>query len=162
MDTQPVPLCTECKSYVKPDITFFGEDLPKRFNKMAAVDFTDCDLLIVIGTSLQVRPFADLIKRVGRDVPRLLMNREEVGVGSHGGFEFEKDEVKPVKSARKKGSSWFKKAADTEAKVSNDKRTLRDDVFWQGDCDVGCKLLAELLEWDLEGNEQATTLTPSI
>lgn len=29
-------------------------------------DFVDCDLLLVIGTSLQVQPFASLIKRVSQ------------------------------------------------------------------------------------------------
>ena len=32
-----------------------------------------------MGTSLQVQPFASLINAVGANVPRLLINREEVG-----------------------------------------------------------------------------------
>lgn len=153
MSIETVPLCTKCQNFVKPDISFFGEDLPARFNKLAAVDFIECDLLIVIGTSLQVRPFADLIKRVGRDVPRLLINREEVGVGSHGGFEFEKASNKAGKS-KKKGSSWFKNAVATGASavITNEIARLREDVFWKGDCDEGCKLFANLLEWDLDGS----------
>ena len=33
---------------VKPDITFFGEDLPQLFMKSYAQDFENCDLLIVM------------------------------------------------------------------------------------------------------------------
>ena len=40
---------------VKPDIVFFGEQLPARFFECAMADFPKADLLIVMGTSLQVR-----------------------------------------------------------------------------------------------------------
>ena len=39
---------------MKPDITFFGEALPSRFAKLHKMDLKGCDLLIVMGTSLQV------------------------------------------------------------------------------------------------------------
>lgn len=35
--------------------------------------------MLIIGTSLQVMPFAGLVHAVGGDVPRLLINREAVG-----------------------------------------------------------------------------------
>ena len=38
---------------MKPDIVFFGEDLPKRFYYYLK-DFPQADLLIVMGTSLEV------------------------------------------------------------------------------------------------------------
>eukprot|EP00927_Polykrikos_kofoidii_P056188 TRINITY_DN50357_c0_g1_i1.p1 TRINITY_DN50357_c0_g1~~TRINITY_DN50357_c0_g1_i1.p1 ORF type:complete len:331 (+),score=40.66 TRINITY_DN50357_c0_g1_i1:87-995(+) len=64
---------------VKPDIVFFGENLPKRFFTLSEEDFPQCDLLIVIGTSLQVHPFASLVGKVGATVPRLLINMERAG-----------------------------------------------------------------------------------
>ena len=36
-----------------------------------------CDLLLVMGTSLVVQPFASLVDRVPPDCPRLLINREK-------------------------------------------------------------------------------------
>lgn len=42
-------------------------------------DFSSCDLLIVIGTSLQVGPFNSLMHRVPATCPRLLINMESVG-----------------------------------------------------------------------------------
>jgi len=73
-----VPKCTKCSGLCKPDITFFGEDLPKRFFELKEDDFIECDLLIVMGTSLQVAPFCNLVTKVGRLTPRLLINLSEV------------------------------------------------------------------------------------
>lgn len=73
-----VPTC-ECNGIVKPDIVFFGENLPSDFYDLPENDFVDCDLLIVMGTSLEVQPFASLIEKVEKDCFRLLINREKVG-----------------------------------------------------------------------------------
>ena len=43
---------------MKPDIVFFGESLPDQFHKQMEIDKDDCDLLIVMGSSLKVRPVA--------------------------------------------------------------------------------------------------------
>ena len=43
---------------MKPDIVFFGEGLSDEFHSKIAADKDDCDLLIVIGSSLKVRPVA--------------------------------------------------------------------------------------------------------
>uniref|UniRef100_A0A669ED09 NAD-dependent protein deacetylase n=1 Tax=Oreochromis niloticus TaxID=8128 RepID=A0A669ED09_ORENI len=58
-----IPKCDKCSSLVKPDIVFFGENLPARFFTSMKMDFPRCDLLIVMGTSLQVQPFASLVSR---------------------------------------------------------------------------------------------------
>jgi len=71
---------SSCCGYVKPDIVFFGESLPRRFFQLYREDFRRCDLLIVMGTSLQVHPFAGLIDEVADHVPRLLFNLEPAGL----------------------------------------------------------------------------------
>lgn len=48
-----VPKCPTCKGVVKPDIVFFGEELPRHFFKYTT-DFPLADLLIIMGTSLEV------------------------------------------------------------------------------------------------------------
>lgn len=48
-------------------------------------DFPRCDLLVVVGTSLTVNPFARLVRYVGPDVPRVLVNLVAAGGGS---FDF--------------------------------------------------------------------------
>ena len=50
-----IPLCESCRALVKPDIIFFGESLPDRFQHCVSADFSTCDLLIIMGTSLVVQ-----------------------------------------------------------------------------------------------------------
>ncbi len=80
VDSKNFPIfCEFCKSgLVKPDITFFGESLPEVFYRNCKSDFEDCDLLIIIGTSLNVAPFNSLVSDVGDTVPRLLINLDPV------------------------------------------------------------------------------------
>ncbi|GAO52740.1 NAD-dependent deacetylase sirtuin-2 [Saitoella complicata NRRL Y-17804] len=71
-----VPTCHKCASYVKPNITFFGENLPGAFFA-SLPSLGEADLAIVIGTSLTVYPFAGLVKKVR--CPRVLINMQCVG-----------------------------------------------------------------------------------
>lgn len=77
--SKTIPKCEDCQSLVKPDIIFFGEDLPQNFFSLSKSDFPLADLLIVIGTSLTVYPFAGLISKVNINCPRVLINLEPVG-----------------------------------------------------------------------------------
>lgn len=106
---------------VKPGITFFGEELPRRFFAMREADMRECELLIVMGTSLVVDPFNELVGMVPRNVPRLLVNREPVGLRERlkGGFAFHR--------------------------LDNHR-----DVFYRGDCDSGVRQLARKLGWAAE------------
>lgn len=49
-----VPTCTFCSATVKPNVVFFGEDLPEKYFQHET-DFPKADLLIIMGTSLKVR-----------------------------------------------------------------------------------------------------------
>ena len=42
-------------------------------------DLTNADLVLVMGTSLEVEPFSNIVKLCRNNVPRLLMNRNSVG-----------------------------------------------------------------------------------
>ncbi|XP_069500316.1 NAD-dependent protein deacetylase sirtuin-2 isoform X2 [Ambystoma mexicanum] len=124
------PKCDKCNSLVKPDIVFFGESLPSRFFSAVKSDFPKVDLLIVMGTSLQVQPFASLVSKVPTNTPRLLINKEKTGEGESflgmlgfgGGMDFDSE-----KAYR--------------------------DVAWLGNCDEGCLALADLLGWKKELEE---------
>lgn len=50
----PVPLCPACGGVLKPDIVFFGEAVPDIEKARRLVE--RCDLLLVLGSSLQVMP----------------------------------------------------------------------------------------------------------
>ncbi|KAH6646045.1 DHS-like NAD/FAD-binding domain-containing protein, partial [Truncatella angustata] len=73
------PHCIEgCGGLVKPDIVFFGEQLPSAFYDNRSVPAT-ADLMLVLGTSLTVHPFASLPMMAMEGVPRVLFNKERVG-----------------------------------------------------------------------------------
>ncbi|KAF8004703.1 hypothetical protein HF325_000160 [Metschnikowia pulcherrima] len=61
---------------MKPDITFFGEDLPRRFHDNIKNDLKQCDLLISIGTSLRVQPVSNMVDVVDHNVPQILINKD--------------------------------------------------------------------------------------
>jgi len=73
------PKCLTCGALLRPDIVFFGEPLPARFALHSGEDIRKCDLLMVVGTSLNVYPVAGLANRVEPLTPRVLINREAVG-----------------------------------------------------------------------------------
>ncbi|XP_040322707.1 NAD-dependent protein deacetylase sirtuin-2-like [Herpailurus yagouaroundi] len=117
-----------CPSNSASDIVFFGENLPARFFSCMQSDFLKVDLLLIMGTSLQVQPFASLIGKAPLSTPRLLINKEKTGqtdpflgmmMGLGGGMDF-------------------------------DSKKAYRDVAWLGDCDRGCLALADLLGWKEE------------
>lgn len=79
LETSNAPKCSKknCGGYVKPNIVFFGEGLPKRFHSLLRGDIAKSDLLIVMGTSLMVGPVNGIPRMV--TCKRVLLNRELVG-----------------------------------------------------------------------------------
>jgi NAD-dependent SIR2 family protein deacetylase len=53
-------VCNHPDGIIKPDIVFFGENLGNKFAELLDVDRQKCDLVIVIGSSLQVRWYINL------------------------------------------------------------------------------------------------------
>ncbi|KUL91257.1 hypothetical protein ZTR_01744 [Talaromyces verruculosus] len=72
---------------MKPDITFFGEDLPDEFGRrLVEEDREVTDLVIVIGTSMKVAPVADVPSIIPSTVPQIYISRTPV---SHIGFDID-------------------------------------------------------------------------
>ena len=80
IQNREVPHCLVplCDGLVKPDIVFFGENLPETFHLNRALPGT-ADLCFIMGTSLSVQPFASLPGFCAEGVPRVLINQERVG-----------------------------------------------------------------------------------
>ncbi|KAG9396517.1 SIR-2 [Carpediemonas membranifera] len=74
-----VGTCAHCGGVLKPDLVFFGEPLPDDFDTHIDADCEQVDLVIVMGSSLKVKPVAGLCGRIPRHVPQILINREVVG-----------------------------------------------------------------------------------
>jgi NAD-dependent SIR2 family protein deacetylase len=168
-----IPRCSgaDCTGLVKPDITFFGEDLPPRFYQLHKQDFAQCDLLIVMGTSLKVNPFASLIKQVGRYVPRVLINLEPAGVSDSAQILQQVEQQLlmirlqygqlPANEMVNIRQSLFEAFSGGFQFEDPDSR----DLFCQSTCDAGVNAFAEALGWTQELNaiksSAAAAATPS-
>ena len=63
---------------MKPDITFFGEQLPENFKIAINQDINKVDLVLVIGTSLKVAPVADIVGKIPEHIPQILLNKDPI------------------------------------------------------------------------------------
>ncbi|KAI5819707.1 putative histone deacetylase SIR2 [Pyronema omphalodes] len=64
---------------MKPDITFFGEQLPDTFhNRLVTQDRLKADLLVCIGTSLKVAPVSEIIGFLPENVPQIYISKTPV------------------------------------------------------------------------------------
>eukprot|EP00826_Nyctotherus_ovalis_P001293 TRINITY_DN10190_c0_g8_i1.p1 TRINITY_DN10190_c0_g8~~TRINITY_DN10190_c0_g8_i1.p1 ORF type:complete len:416 (-),score=113.49 TRINITY_DN10190_c0_g8_i1:45-1292(-) len=68
--------CEFCGSPCKPDIVFFNEGLPQETFYTIDELKTECDLLIVMGSSLTVLPFCAFPLFPPKHIPRLIINNE--------------------------------------------------------------------------------------
>jgi NAD-dependent deacetylase len=58
--SHPDPACASCGGILKPDIVYFGEQLPADALDRAVSAARECDVFIAIGTTLSVYPVASL------------------------------------------------------------------------------------------------------
>lgn len=64
---------------MKPDITFFGEQLPDTFfHRFTKHDSKITDLVIVIGTSLKVAPVSEMPHHFNRNTPHIYISMEPI------------------------------------------------------------------------------------
>lgn len=67
------PRCPECGGLVKPDVILFGEPLPYEAVSGAQQEALAADVFLIIGTSLEVMPAADLPLLAKRRGARLVL-----------------------------------------------------------------------------------------
>ncbi|GHV16949.1 NAD-dependent protein deacetylase [Spirochaetia bacterium] len=68
-----MPRCPKCGRVLKPAITFYGEPLPIDALRDAEAEAQAADLMLVLGTSLQVHPAADIPRTCLRNGGRLVI-----------------------------------------------------------------------------------------
>ena len=117
VDEGIAPMCHDCGSLVKPDIVFFGEEMPSRFQELIDKDMEECDLLLILGTSLMVMPVAGIPSWVSSNCPRILLNRELVG------------------------------DITTSTGIFGEVGKNTKDLFLKGDCDDSVRNLCDLTGW---------------
>ena len=68
-----LPICPDCTGVLKPDVVLFGEMLPFREIHAAQREAANCDLMLVVGSSLEVTPVADLPMLTRQSGARLII-----------------------------------------------------------------------------------------
>ncbi|CAJ1364033.1 unnamed protein product [Effrenium voratum] len=111
-----------CGGLIRPDIVLFGEPLPEAFQQLSKEDFQTADLLVVMGTSLKVQPFASLPKLLKPSCAVLVINRE---------FP--------------QSLQLHRQVRTLQCRLSATK--LRKHVFLAGDCDTSVRWLMEEVGW---------------
>jgi NAD-dependent deacetylase len=75
VETGKIPHCPKCQAVLKPDVILFGEQLPQKAWRQAQIQARQCDLMIVIGSSLEVLPAAGLpMQAVDRGAHLIIIN----------------------------------------------------------------------------------------
>jgi NAD-dependent deacetylase sirtuin 2 len=166
-----VPRCNACRGVLRPNVVFFGEGLPAEFTDFQAPDFAVCDLIIVMGTSLKVYPFAGLANQVNNLTPRLLINAEPVGAFVHGAqWKLNEDSDSSSSSSSSSSSpSSLPPSSEEEKKRPSMERIQHKneyvnsyrDVAVLGDIDKAVLELTKALGWEEELSEIIRSYQPT-
>lgn len=68
-----VPRCPKCQGVLKPDVILFGEQLPYKQVQLAKNATRKCDLMMIIGSSLEVFPASELPMLAYRNNAKILI-----------------------------------------------------------------------------------------
>jgi len=74
-----VPVCSKCKSIIKPDVVLYGGMLDEACIEASIAAIAQADVLIIGGTSLVVYPAAGFINYFQGD-KLVLINKSETGI----------------------------------------------------------------------------------
>lgn len=73
-----IPHCPHCGALLKPDVILFGEQLPQKAWFEAQREARSCDLMIVVGSSLEVLPVAGLpMQAIDRGAHLIIINNSD-------------------------------------------------------------------------------------
>ena len=93
------PTCKACGGTLKPDVILFGEQMPIHPWRAAEHEINQCDLLIVVGSSLEVNPVAklpfDVLAKGGK---LIIINQQITYINARADIVFREDaaEVLPA------------------------------------------------------------------
>ena len=77
-ETGAIPHCPKCGNILKPDVILFGEQLPQTAWYKAQRAARQCDLMVVIGSSLEVLPVAGLpMQALDRGAHLIIINNTQ-------------------------------------------------------------------------------------
>jgi NAD-dependent deacetylase len=91
-ETDYEPLCDKCGGFVKPATISFGQPMPEKEMSDAFHQAANCDLFLMIGSSLQVEPAASIPREARRAGAELIfINRTETHLDSMASVLFQEN-----------------------------------------------------------------------
>jgi NAD-dependent deacetylase len=92
IESGEVPRCPECGGILKPGAVLFGEELPYAAVREARDWIAACDLLIVVGSSLEVTPVAFFpVEALNAGAHLIIVNRDRTYVDERAAAVFHQD-----------------------------------------------------------------------
>jgi NAD-dependent deacetylase len=87
-----IPCCPQCGNILKPDVILFGEQLPQAAWYRAQREARNCDLMLVIGSSLEVLPVAGLpMQALDRGAHLIVVNNVQTYINVRADAVFTED-----------------------------------------------------------------------
>jgi len=92
VETGQVPHCAACNGALKPNAVLFGEELPFQAVHQAQSLFREADLVLVVGSSLEVTPAALFpVQALNAGARLIIFNREPTYLDERADFIFRDD-----------------------------------------------------------------------
>lgn len=89
-ETDDVPSCPNCKAPLRPDVVWFGENLPAQALHTAYQAAKDCDVFFAIGTSAMVQPAASLpVAAINQNIMTVEINPDTTPLTPHADFHLQ-------------------------------------------------------------------------
>jgi len=83
------PICPRCGQHLKPNVVLFGEQLPWQEVRRARELLAGCDLILVVGSSLEVTPVAHFpLLPLECGARLIIINREPTYLDAHADVRF--------------------------------------------------------------------------
>lgn len=84
----PTPVCKDCGALMRPDVVWFGEDLPEPLFSQARESAVEADLWLAVGTAADVYPAASLPETAAaQGVPLVCINPEPTSLSDISTFD---------------------------------------------------------------------------
>jgi len=87
---EPIPRCPKCHALIRPNVVFYGENLPNDQVAGALKTLREADCLIVCGTSLSVYPAASFVSEFSGKY-LIIINRDKTTYENYADLVFHED-----------------------------------------------------------------------
>lgn len=82
VNSKDIPYCDKCGGIIKPDVVLYEESLDSECIEKAVKAISTCDLLIILGTSLNVYPAASFVRYFKGDTLAII-NKDATGYDNY-------------------------------------------------------------------------------